>query len=306
MTAFEDPRVEALETPPLASPAAERSSRVPPESAPRVPAPSKASKRAGNLLLAVLGIAFLLPMLWMVAASLDKNASWSIEWPHFTLANFQAATQSSQLQSLWNSLILSGVATLVSTAASTLAAYALSRRRIPLKGPVLLVVLFLSGIPMSILIVPIYQIFATENWLSILPTAIFLGVTSMPFEIWLIKNFMDSIPYDLEEAARIEHANTWQILTRIVGPLSLPGIGAGAIYAFVNAWGSFVVPLVLISDPNQQPGPIAIYGFIGAADVRYGDIAAFSLLYSVPVFILYAIMSRLFTGGFTLGGAVKG
>jgi multiple sugar transport system permease protein len=139
-----------------------------------------------------------------------------------------------------------------------------------------------------------------------IPTAIFLGVTAMPFEIWLIKNFMDAIPYDLEEAARIERANTWQILTRVVGPLALPGIGAGAIYAFVNAWGSFVVPLVLISDPNQQPGPIAIFGFIGAANVRYGDIAAFSLLYSVPVFILYALMSRLFTGGFTLGGAIKG
>jgi multiple sugar transport system permease protein len=208
MTAFEDPRVEALETRPLAPASAEREARVPPESAPRVPAPSQAGRRAGNLLLAAVGIAFLLPMLWMVAASLDRNASWSIEWPHFTLANFQAATGSGQLTSLWNSFILSGVATLVATGASTLAAYALSRRRIPWKGPMLLIVLFLSGIPMSILIVPIYQLFATENWLSILPTAIFLGVTAMPFEIWLIKNFMDSIPYDLEEAARIEHAST--------------------------------------------------------------------------------------------------
>jgi multiple sugar transport system permease protein len=277
-----------------------------PESAARVPDPSRRTRRSGNLALALIGLLFALPMLWLVAASLDSQASWSIEWPHFTLANFRAATGSGQLHSLWNSFVLSAVATIVSTAASSLAAYALSRRRIPWKGPMLLIVLFLSGVPMSILIVPIYQMFATENWLSILPTAIFLGVTAMPFEIWLIKNFMDAIPYDLEEAARIERASTWQILTRIVGPLALPGIGAGAIYAFVNAWGSFVVPLVLITDPNQQPGPIAIYGFIGAANVRYGDIAAFSLLYSVPVFILYAIMSRLFTGGFTLGGAIKG
>jgi multiple sugar transport system permease protein len=277
-----------------------------PDSAPRVPAPSRSARRMGNGLLAVVGILFALPMLWLLAASLDSQASFSIEFPHFTLSNFQAATGSSQLHSLWNSFVLSAVATVVSTAASSLAAYSLSRRRIPWKGPMLLIVLFLSGIPMSILIVPIYQLFATENWLSIVPTAIFLGVTAMPFEIWLIKNFMDAIPYDLEEAARIERASTWQILTRIVGPLALPGIGAGAIYSFVNAWGSFVVPLVLITDPNQQPGPIAIYGFIGAANVRYGDIAAFSLLYSIPVFLLYAIMSRLFTGGFTLGGAIKG
>ena len=277
-----------------------------PDSAPRVPEPSRTSRRIGNGLLALIGLMFALPMLWLLAASLDSSASWSVELPHFTLANFQAATASDKLHSLWNSFVLSGVATIVSTVASALAAYALSRRRIPWKGPMLLIVLFLSGVPMSILIVPVYQLFATQNWLSMIPTAIFLGVTAMPFEIWLIKNFMDAIPYDLEEAARIERANTWQILTRVVGPLALPGIGAGAIYAFVNAWGSFVVPLVLISDPNQQPGPIAIFGFIGAANVRYGDIAAFSLLYSVPVFILYALMSRLFTGGFTLGGAIKG
>jgi multiple sugar transport system permease protein len=280
--------------------------RAVPESAPRVPKPSRSALRVGNGMLVLIGILFALPMLWMLAASLDSQASWSIEVPHFTWANFRAATGSGQLQSLWNSVVLSGVATLVSTSASALAAYALSRRRIPWKGPLLLIVLFLSGVPMSILIVPIYQLFATQGWLSIMPTAIFLGVTAMPFEIWLIKNFMDAIPYDLEEAARIERASTWQILTRVIGPLALPGIGAGAIYAFVNAWGSFVVPLVLISDPNQQPGPIAIFGFIGAANVRYGDIAAFSILYSVPVFILYALMSRLFSGGFTLGGAVKG
>jgi multiple sugar transport system permease protein len=277
-----------------------------PDSAPRVPAEPRTPKVAGNLVLALIGILFALPMLWLLFAAFDRNASWSIELPHFTWSNFQAATGSDQIQSLYNSFILSAVATLVSTAASTPAAYALSRRRIPWKGPLLLIVLFLSGIPMSILIVPVYQLFANQGWLSIMPTAIFLGVTAMPFEIWLIKNFMDAIPYDLEEAARIERASTWHILTRVVGPLSLPGIGAGAIYAFVNAWGSFVVPLVLISDPTQQPGPIAIFGFIGAANVRYGDIAAFSLLYSIPVFILYAIMSRLFTGGFTLGGALKG
>ncbi|HLH64795.1 MAG TPA: carbohydrate ABC transporter permease [Solirubrobacteraceae bacterium] len=277
-----------------------------PDSAPRVPAPSRWGRWTGNLILSVIGVAFALPMLWLLLASLDSHASWSIELPNFTLANFQAATASDKLQSLWNSFVLSGVATIVSTTASALAAYALSRRRIPWKGPILLIVLFLSGVPMSILIVPVYQMFAQENWLSIMPAAIFLGVTAMPFEIWLIKNFMDAIPIDLEEAARIERANTWQILTRVVGPLALPGIGAGAIYAFVNAWGSFIVPLVLISDPNQQPGPIAIYGFIGAANVRYGDIAAFSLLYALPVFLLYAIMSRLFTGGFTLGGAIKG
>ena len=134
-----------------------------PDSAPRVPEPSRTSRRLGNGLLALIGLMFALPMLWLLAASLDSSASWSVELPHFTLANFQAATASDKLHSLWNSFVLSGVATLVSTAASALAAYALSRRRIPWKGPMLLIVLFLSGVPMSILIVPVYQLFATAE-----------------------------------------------------------------------------------------------------------------------------------------------
>jgi multiple sugar transport system permease protein len=272
----------------------------------RVPEAGRAERRVGNLVLTVIGVLFLIPLLWMVAASFDSQASWSIAWPHFTWSNFQIATGSTYLHSLWNSFVLSGIAAVVSTAASTLAAYALSRRRIPWKGPLLLIVLFLSGVPMSILVVPVFQMFASNGLLSILPTAVFLGVTTMPFEIWLIKNFIDGIPYDLEEAARIERASTTQILARVVAPLALPGIGAGMIYSFVQAWGNFIVPLVLITDPNQQPGPIAIFGFIGAAHVQYGAIAAFSLLYSIPVFLLYAIMSRLFAGGFTLGGALKG
>jgi multiple sugar transport system permease protein len=89
-------------------------------------------------------------------------------------------------------------------------------------------------------------------------------------------------------------------------PVSMPGIASAAIFSFINAWGSFIVPLVLISDPSQQTGPLTIYGLIAAANVRYGDIAAFSIVYSLPVILLYLIVARFFSGGFLLGGAVKG
>jgi multiple sugar transport system permease protein len=96
------------------------------------------------------------------------------------------------------------------------------------------------------------------------------------------------------------------MLRRIVIPLALPGFGAVAIFGFVTAWGSFIVPLVLISSSQQITAPIDIYSFIGSSDVDYGAIAAFSVLYSVPVLLLYLAMSRLFKGGFVLGGGVKG
>ena len=267
---------------------------------------SRTRKTLSNGLLLVLGLLFLAPMVWLVFASLDSQATWSVEWPHFSLSNFRTVLSGTDLQALVNSLILAIVSTAIATVTGMLAAYALSRRRIPWKGPLLLFVLFTSGVPLTILIVPLYKLFALYGWLSIIPTAIFLAVTSLPFEIYLIKNFIDAVPEDLEEAARMEKANTFQVLTRVVGPLSLPGIAAAAIFGFVNAWGSFIVPLVLISPASQQPAPVAIYGFIGAANVRYGDIAAYSLIFCVPVFILYAMSARLFREGFVLGGAVKG
>jgi len=122
----------------------------------------------------------------------------------------------------------------------------------------------------------------------------------------LMKNFIDAVPTDLEEAARMERASTFQVLRRVVIPLAMPGIAAASIFGFVNAWGSFVVPLILISPANQQPAPIAIYTFLTLPKAQFGNIAAYSLVFCVPVFILYAVSSRLFREGFVLGGGVKG
>ena len=259
-----------------------------------------------NVTLVIFSVLFLLPLLWLLLASVDSNASWAIEFPHFTLGNYRDALANGGLQSLVNSLELALTATLVSTVVAVFAAYGLVRHRIPWKGPLLLIVLFMSGIPISILVVPVYEVYQSLGWLSILPSAVFLGVTSLPFEMWLLKNYIEALPVDLEEAAKMERANTFQILWRIVLPLTFPGIGAAAIFGFVNAWGSFIVPLVLISSTSQTTGPVTIFSFISASAFHYGDIAAFSLLYSIPVFVLYALMSRFFTGGFVLRGGVKG
>jgi multiple sugar transport system permease protein len=259
-----------------------------------------------NLVLGVIGLLFALPLLWLVLASVDSHASWNMAIPHFTLSNFSSALSSGRGHSLVVSMEIAAIATGVATVTGTLAAYAFSRRHIPWKGPALLFVLFLSGVPISVIIIPVYQVFSEQNWLTVVPTAVFLGITALPFEIWIIKNFIDAVPIDLEEAARVEGARTATIIRRIVIPLAAPGIGAAAIYGFVNAWGAFLIPLVLITDNTQQPGAVTVYSFISAAGVNYGDIAAFSILYSLPVVVLYIAMGRFFRGGFQLGGAVKG
>ncbi len=259
-----------------------------------------------HTILAGIGILFLAPMLWLFLASIDSHASWGIEWPHFSLINFRHVLTGSLLHSLWNSVVLAVISTAIASVAGVFAAYALSRRRIPFKGPLILFIIFSSGVPLAIMVIPVYEIFSRFGFLSILPTAVFLSVTSLPFEVYLMKNFIDAVPTDLEEAARMERASTFQVLRRVVIPLALPGIAAAAIFGFVNAWGSFVVPLILISPANQQPAPIAIYTFLTLPKAQFGNIAAYSLIFCVPVFILYAVSARLFREGFVLGGGVKG
>ena len=259
-----------------------------------------------HLFLGALGVIFLAPMLWLFLASIDKNASWGIEWPHFSLINFRHVLTGSLLHSLWNSVVLAVISTAIASVAGVFAAYALSRRRIPFKGPLLLFIIFSSGVPLAIMVIPVYEIFSRFGYLSILPTAVFLSVTSLPFEVYLMKNFIDAVPTDLEEAARMERASTFQVLRRVVIPLAMPGIAAASIFGFVNAWGSFVVPLILIGPSNQQPAPIAIYTFLTLPKAEFGNIAAYSLVVCIPVFILYAVSSRLFREGFVLGGGVKG
>jgi len=263
------------------------------------------TKVIANVVLVVFGAFFLLPMLWLILASVDTGATWQLKWPNFTINNYIQATKPDYLNALWNSTLLSLVATVVATVTAFLAAYSFSRHHIPWKGPILLLILFLSGVPISILIVPIYKMFAYVGWLSMFPTSILLAVTALPFEIYLIKNSIDAIPLDMEEAASMERAGTLSILRRVVLPLTMPGIASAAIFGFVNAWGNFLIPLVLISRADQQPGPVRMYGFMNSVAINYGAVAAFSILYSLPVVILYLLMSRSFKNGFVLGGAVR-
>jgi multiple sugar transport system permease protein len=260
---------------------------------------------ARNLLLAIAGLAFIVPLVWVLAASVDAGATRQIHWPAWTWSNFAAATTDEKLHALVNSVVLSVAATVVATVPSILAAYAFSRNRIPFKRTILMWLLFLSGVPITILIVPVYEVFQAYDWLSLVPAAVFLGVTTIPFEVYIIKNAIDAIPLDLDEAARLERAGTARIIWRIILPLALPGIVAAAAYGFINAWGSFLIPLVLIADNNMQPSPISIFSFISADVIRYGQVAAYSLVYSLPVIMLYILVGKIFRTDYTLGGAVK-
>lgn len=268
-----------------------------------------ASRPVINVLMVIIGVVFLLPLLWLILASFNPQAGDSLSLPHpFSILNYHLAFRAGAGSAIVNSLYLAGVSTVIATAVSTMAGFMLARRRIRFKGAFLVLILFLTGIPVTLLLIPTYQIFVGLAWLnSRFYTSIVLASMSVPFSIWLLKNFIGQVPREFEEAAAIEGAGEINILFRIVMPLIIPGILVSAILTFINSWGSFLIPLVLDANPADTPGAVGIYQFMSAnGQVQFGQLAAYSVLFSVPVIILYLISSRWLSGGFSFAGGVKG
>ncbi|WP_345748569.1 carbohydrate ABC transporter permease [Streptomyces sp. ODS28] len=260
--------------------------------------------------LLVVAAAFAVPLIWLVLASVDPKASLRVALPGSpSLDNFdKVLTDEITFTPMANSLMLCGGATLLTVGCAALAAYPLSRYRSRFTRPYLLTVLFTTCLPVTAVMVPVYGLFVQVNLIDTMyGTGLFLAASQLPFAVWLMKNFMDGVPEILEEAAWTDGASRFQSLTRVVLPLMGPGIAVVAIYSFVIMWGNFFVPFMLLLSPDQLPASVSIFTFFGSyGSVVYGQLAAFSVLYSTPVLVLYVLIARRLGGGFTLGGAVKG
>ncbi len=265
---------------------------------------------AANLALALVGAAFLVPLAWIVLAAFDPGASVSLGVPaEPTLAHFAAVLDPElTFRPLGNSAVLSLGTAVLTVVVSVLAAYPLSRYQLRFRKPFLHGILFATCLPITAMMVPVYALFVALGLLgSTTGTVLFLSATSLPMAIWMTKNFMDSVPVSLEEAAWVDGAGPMTALRRIVVPLMRPGLAVVFIFVFTQTWGNFFVPFVLLSDRATQPAAVAIYTFFGTnASVAYGQLAAFSLLYSAPALALYLLVQRLAGGSFALAGAVKG
>ncbi|MEW2403225.1 carbohydrate ABC transporter permease [Streptomyces sp. NPDC046862] len=273
------------------------------------------SRRTAHRLAADAGLlavaaAFALPLAWVVLSALDPDADLRVKVPGgLTLSNFDAVlTPDITFTPLLNSLILCGGGTVLTVVCAALAAYPLSRFRSRLNRPFLLTVLFATSLPITAIMVPVYALFVRVNLIDTLQgTIFFFAASQLPFAIWLMKNFMDGVPRELEEAAWTDGASSLQSLVRIVLPLMGPGVAVVTVFCFVMMWGNFFVPFMLLLTPDQMPAAVSINEFFGNRGmVVYGQLAAFSVIYSTPVLVLYVLVARRLGGGFALGGAVKG
>ena len=231
-----------------------------------------ALKWTANILLLLIGVVFVLPLVWVVLASFDGSATLSVAWPkEWTLENFQKVlTPELAFVPLWNSLLLSAGCAIVTVVIAVLAAYPLSRYRNRFNRPFLYAILFGTCLPITAMMVPVYSLFVSLNLIDSLGgTILFMAASSLPMAIWMTKNFVDSVPISLEEAAWVDGASSMKTLWTVVVPLVRPGIAVVFIYVFVAAWGNFFVPFVLLLSPGNQPAAVSIFTFFG----QYGAVA---------------------------------
>jgi multiple sugar transport system permease protein len=257
-------------------------------------------------------IVLLFPFYWMAMTSFKPNGElMSRESNPFwivgpTLDHFRKLLfHTSYPDWMWNTIIVSVVSTFASLAASVFAAYAIERLRFRGSKHVGLAIFLAYLVPPSILFIPLaaivtrLQIFDTR-WALILTYPTFL----IPFCTWLLMGYFRSIPFELEECALIDGATRWQILVKIILPLSVPGLISAGIFAFTLSWNEFIYALTFISSSEVKTVPVGVVTELVEGDVyHWGALMAGALLGSLPVAVLYSFFVEYYVSGMT--GALK-
>jgi len=261
------------------------------------------------VLVAVVGSFFALPLLWLFTAPFHPQATLSVQLPaQPTLANFAAVFRNTFAVRalLQNSVIQAGGAMVATTLVASLAAYALARVRLPGRDVLVYVlILFSSVVTGTAAMVPIflliYNLGLIDSHLGVI--MVFTGGL-LPTAIFIMRDFVAGLPRSLEESAMVAGAGSWQILRQIVLPQVRPGMMVVAVWAFVNVWGGFLIPFILLRSPDKMPASAATYSFYTEAGTPVITlIAAYALLYVIPALALYLFVNWRY--GFKFFGGIK-
>ncbi|MCC5973968.1 MAG: carbohydrate ABC transporter permease [Rubellimicrobium sp.] len=263
--------------------------------------------RAMAIALAFLAVIWVSPFAWLVSNAVDPLAGGQLRLPAaIGPDNFIRAMSGSAAEQFRNSLfIAAGTATLTLIVASG-AAYALSRLRVPGRNAFLWSLVLLRMLPPTGILVPIYFAAQRAGILNNTGVIVALTVLNLPFAMLLLKNFFDTVPIELEEAAHVEGASLLTILRRIVLPMSRAGLAVVWFFSFTGAWNEFMFPLLFSRTTSAFPMSIGLYSAFGRQGaIDYGYLAAFSIIYAAPAIAVYFMLRRNMNTGFA-GVGVKG
>jgi multiple sugar transport system permease protein len=280
----------------------------------RKPASSRWSFFRTYLGVAIIVIWGLAPFYWMmVTAFRDVDFTYDASFypTHVTWDNFQTVFSTKQGnhfgRALVNSVIISTVATVIALLAGVFAAYALSRLRFKGKGLVLGFVLAASMFPGVALISPLFQLFTDIGWYGSYQALIIPDISfALPLTIYVLTAFFREMPWELEEAAKIDGATPGQAFRKVILPLAAPGIFTTAILTFIAAWNEFLIASQLSND-KTQPVTVAIASFTGSQPHQepYTAVMAAGTVVTIPLIIMVLAFQRQIVAGLTAGG-VKG
>jgi multiple sugar transport system permease protein len=272
------------------------------------------------MLVALVLLFIYLPVAWLVISSISTRAellSTPIHWipQQPTLQNYLNIFFPSQGVSevartfritLWNSFVVASSVTAITLVVGSLAAYALIRLRLPFSQTMLIGIMGTRMIPEISLVIPLY-IFASHLRLLNTPTILIITYLSfaLPFAIWLMAAFFDTIPIELEDAARVDGCSRLQTLARIILPISAPGLVSTGLFVFLTAWDEFFFALIFTSTVAAKTVPVAIAEFTGRYVVDVGSMMTGGVLAAIPPVLFSLIFQRYIVSGLT-AGAVKG
>jgi multiple sugar transport system permease protein len=270
----------------------------------------RALRSAGWYLTSVLiTIVFLFPVYWMFAVSLKTPQeifkfppAWYPATPQ--LQNFWVLFRDGDVWSVWNSLVIASISTLIAMVFGTLCAYSIVRFR---TGGENLAVWIISQrlMPPIAIIFPIFLLYVWLGWVDTYHGLIILYTAfSLPYVIWMMRGYIEEVPLELEESALVDGCTRWEVLWKVVFPMVRAGLFATAVFTFVFAWNDFIFALVL-TRTEVITYTVQVTHYFGGQSNFWAKIAAMSVLGTVPIFIAVATMQRFLVRGISMG-AVKG
>jgi arabinogalactan oligomer/maltooligosaccharide transport system permease protein len=267
--------------------------------------------------LLVATAATLYPVLWVIKMALSPAQGFALSpspWPtSFTLQNFTDVITTRDHAGGWlfghqllNSLVVSAAVTVVGVALACSAAYALSRFVFPGRQTSLRAFLISQMFPGVVTSIPLYVLLDRLHLLNRLAGLVLVyATTAIPFCVFMLKGYFDSLPRELEEAVLLDGGTRFDAFWRVALPLSRPALAVTALFCFLTAWNEFILAATFMNDPRSFTLPVALQRYVGDYATEWGHFAAGAILVSLPVMALFFALEKHLVGGLTQGG-VKG